>query len=46
MNSGEVHGAIVGKTVTMNGATSSLHYDEALYDPANPRAVLCSWREL
>lgn len=46
LNSGAVHGAIVGKTVTMNGATSSLHYDEALYDPANPRAVLCSWREL
>ena len=46
LNSGEVHGALVGKTVTMNGATSNLHYDEALYDPANPRAVLCSWREL
>jgi choice-of-anchor A domain-containing protein len=46
LNSGAVYGAIVGKTVTMNGATSSVHYDEALYDPANPRAVLCSWREL
>jgi hypothetical protein len=46
LNSGTVQGSIVGKTVTMNGATSSLHYDEALYDPANPRAVLCSWREL
>ncbi|MFB3881760.1 MAG: collagen-binding domain-containing protein [Armatimonadota bacterium] len=46
LNSGSVHGALVGKTVTMNGATSNLHYDEALYDPANPRAVMCSWREL
>ncbi len=46
LNSGAVHGAMVGKTVTMNGATSNVHYDEALYDPANPRAVLCSWREL
>ena len=46
LNSGAVCGAIVGKTVTMNGATSSVHYDEALYDPANPRAILCSWREL
>jgi choice-of-anchor A domain-containing protein len=46
LNSGAVYGALVGKTVTLNGANAHLHYDEALRDQANPRAVMRSWQEL
>jgi len=46
LNSGAVYGSVIGRTVTMNGATSHVHYDEALQDPANPHAVLCSWHQL
>ena len=46
LNSGTIYGSIIGKSVNMNGATSHVHYDEALYDPANAHAALCSWREL
>lgn len=46
MNSGEVYGSVVGRTVTMNGADSHLHYDEALRDHANPHAIIRSWEVL
>ena len=46
LNSGTVHGSLIGRVVNMNGATSHVHYDEALQDPANPHAVRCAWHEL
>ena len=46
LNSGAVYGSVIGRTVTMNGATAHVHYDEAIYDPANPHAVIRSWHEL
>lgn len=46
LNSGEVYGALVGKTVSLNGATASLHYDEALRDHSNPNALMRSWEVL
>jgi len=46
LNSGTIYGSIIGKRVNMNGATSHVHYDEALHDPANPHAARCSWHEL
>jgi hypothetical protein len=46
LNSGELYGSIIGRVVNMNGATSHVHYDEALHDPANPHAMRCAWHEL
>jgi hypothetical protein len=46
LNSGTVYGSIIGRVVNLNGATSHVHYDEALQDPANPHAVKCAWHEL
>ncbi|UCC67139.1 MAG: hypothetical protein JSV79_08300 [Armatimonadota bacterium] len=46
LNSGEVYGSLVGKTVNLNGATATLHYDEALRDHSNPHAVMRSWEIL
>lgn len=43
LNSGEVYGSLVGRRVTMNGATSHVHYDEALRDHANPHALVRAW---
>ncbi len=45
-NAGEVYGSLIGKTVTMNGANAHLHYDEALRDHSNPRALMRSWEVL
>ncbi len=45
LNSGTIYGSVIGKRVNMNGATSHVHYDEALHDPANPHAVRTSWHE-
>ena len=45
-NAGEVYGSLVGKTVTLNGSNAHLHYDEALRDHANPRALMRSWEVL
>ena len=46
LNSGEVYGSLVGKSVTLNGANSHVHYDQALRDHANPLAVMRSWEIL
>lgn len=46
LNSGAIYGSVVGRTVTMNGATSHVHYDEALADHANPHAIVRSWEVL
>ncbi|MDH4179761.1 MAG: hypothetical protein OEV33_04565, partial [Armatimonadota bacterium] len=46
LNSGAVYGSLVGKTVSLNGATATLHYDEALRDNSNPNAVMRSWEIL
>jgi hypothetical protein len=43
LNSGEVFGSVVGKSVDLKGATAHIHYDEALRDQANPHAVMRSW---
>ena len=46
LNSGTIYGSVIGGSVNMNGATSHVHYDEALHDPANPHAVMCTWHAL
>jgi hypothetical protein len=46
LNSGQVYGSLVGNTVTLNGATASVHYDEALRDHSVPQATIRSWQEL
>jgi choice-of-anchor A domain-containing protein len=46
LNSGQVYGALVGRTVTMNGATAHVHYDQALRDHSHPRASVRSWQAL
>jgi len=46
LNSGELYGSVIGRRVEMNGATSHVHYDQALRDHANPRAIVWSWEEL
>ncbi len=46
LNSGELYGSIIGRSVTLNGATAHVHYDQALRDHANPRAVMRSWEIL
>jgi cytoskeletal protein CcmA (bactofilin family) len=43
ISSGQVFGSVVGRTVTLNGANSHIHYDEALRDHVNPNAVIRSW---
>jgi hypothetical protein len=45
LNSGAVYGSLVGQNVTMNGATSSIHYDEVLRDQSNSRASIISWQQ-
>jgi len=46
LSSGVVNGSLVGKTVTLNGATSHVHYDESLRDQTNPKVLMASWQEL
>ncbi len=46
LNSGAVYGSVVGKTVALNGSNSSIHYDEALKDLADPNAAISSWEVL
>lgn len=46
LNAGDVYGSLVGKTVTLNGSNANVHYDEALRDNSNPRAVVRSWQTL
>jgi len=46
LNSGELYGSVVGRSVTLNGATAHVHYDQALRDHANPRAIMRSWEIL
>ncbi|MCJ7751515.1 MAG: hypothetical protein MUQ65_10545, partial [Armatimonadetes bacterium] len=46
MNSGELYGSVIGRSVTLNGANAHVHYDQALRDHANPRAVMRSWEIL
>ena len=46
LNSGELYGSVIGRSVTLNGATAHVHYDQALRDHANPRAVMRSWEIL
>ncbi len=46
LNSGEIFGSVVGKSVRMNGANAHIHYDEALKDHTNPNAVMRSWEAL
>jgi hypothetical protein len=46
VNSGEIYGSVVGKTVDLKGSNSHIHYDEALRDHANPNAFLGSWEVL
>lgn len=46
LNSGAVYGSLVGRIVRLNGATASLHYDEALRDNSNPKALMRSWEIL
>ncbi len=43
LNAGDVFGALVGKTVTLNGANSAVHYDTALRDNISPYAFMRSW---
>jgi len=43
LNAGDLYGAVVGRTVTLNGATAKVHYDKALRDHANPNPVVRSW---
>ncbi len=46
LNSGAVYGSVVGRSVVLNGSSSSIHYDEALKDIANPNPVVSSWEVL
>ena len=46
LNSGELYGSVVGRSVTLNGANAHVHYDQALRDHANPRALMRSWEIL
>ncbi len=46
LNSGELYGSVIGRSVTLNGATAHVHYDQALRDHANPRVVMRSWEIL
>jgi len=46
LNSGELYGSVVGRSITLNGATAHVHYDQALRDHANPRAIMRSWEIL
>jgi hypothetical protein len=46
LNAGEVFGALVGRTVTLNGVNSAVHYDTALRDNINPYALMRSWEVL
>jgi len=46
LNSGELYGSVIGRSVTLNGATAHIHYDQALRDHANPRAIMRSWEIL
>jgi len=46
LNAGDVYGSLVGRTVTLNGANANVHYDEALRDNSNPRAIIRSWQVL
>jgi hypothetical protein len=46
INSGQLYGSVVGRSVTLNGATANVHYDKALRDNTNPRAVMRSWEVL
>ncbi len=46
LNSGELYGSVIGRSVTLNGANAQVHYDQALRDHANPRAVMRSWEIL
>ncbi len=43
LNAGEVFGAIIGSTVTLNGVNSAVHYDTALRDNVSPYALMRSW---
>jgi len=46
LNSGELYGSVIGRSITLNGATAHVHYDQALRDHANPRAIMRSWEIL
>jgi len=46
LNSGQVHGALVGRKVGLNGGNANVHYDVSLRDNAHPNAVVCSWEVL
>lgn len=46
LGSGVVYGSLVGRTVTLNGATAHVHYDEALRDQSNPKVLMASWQQL
>jgi hypothetical protein len=43
LNAGDVFGALIGRTVTLNGANSAVHYDTALRDNISPYALMRSW---
>jgi hypothetical protein len=46
LNAGDVFGALVGRTVTLNGVNSAVHYDTALRDNVSPYALMRSWEVL
>lgn len=46
LNAGDVFGALVGSTVTLNGVNSAVHYDTALRDNISPYALMRSWEVL
>jgi len=46
LNAGDVFGAVVGRTVTLNGVNSAVHYDTALRDNISPYAFMRSWEVL
>jgi hypothetical protein len=46
INSGEVYGSVIGRSVTLNGSNSHIHYDEALKADDGAKAKIRSWEVL
>ncbi len=46
LNSGDVYGSLVARSVVINGSDSTVYYDENLSDDSKPRAAMRSWEVL